>query len=136
MTDMGTDIRVDADSEDADGFFSEVSGVALVKQDLRHALMTDSVLGPGGRDRGFDLLRLIGGNSIGAAAYQPTIKKVCDKDPRIQSSSVAIVENGTGALRTLLITIIAQTALGPFTLIFKLDHSKPIADQVAVIEAQ
>ncbi len=134
--DFGTDIRVDADSEDADGFFSEVYGVALVKQDLRHALMTDSVLGPGGRDRGFDLRRLIGSNSIGAAAYQPIIKKVCEKDQRIQSASVVIIESGTGALRKLLVTVACQTALGPFTLIFKLDPSKPIADQVAVIEAQ
>lgn len=134
--DFGTDVRVDAESEDADGFFSEVSGVALVKQDLRHALLTDSVLGPGGRDRGFDVRRLIGANSQGAAAYQPIIKKVCEKDQRIDSASVVIVESGTGALRTLTIAIDAKTALGPFSLIFRLDPSKPLTDQVSVIEEQ
>jgi hypothetical protein len=136
MTDFGRDIAVSALTEDADDIFSEVTGVQLVRQDLRHRLLTDSVLGPDGADNGFDVRKRLGATVGTAAATQSRIKRVALKDQRIKSAAVSIDEATTGGLRSQTITVICGTALGPFRLVFPLDPSKPTSDLVTAIENQ
>lgn len=133
---FGRDIWCDPVTEDADDRMSEVTGVPLVKQDLRHRLRTDSVLGPDGDDNGFDVGKLLGASADTAARYQARIKRVALKDQRIKSADVTIAVATTHGLTVLTITVQGMTALGPFRLAFRLDPSQPTDSQVKIIEAQ
>ena len=118
---FGVDIFLDPATDDADPLWSEVSGVALVNQDLRLRLQTDQLL-----YNGADL----------AASYQGRIKRVVLKDRRIDSADVIVTEDGTGPLRTLTIAINCKTALGPFSLVFRLDPSQLAGAQLKLIQDQ
>lgn len=136
--DFGTDIFCDPATEDADDLFSEVSGVALVKQDLRHRLTTDSVLpSPEGDDDGYDLRKLLGATAGNSASYQARVKRVVLKDQRIASATVDITETDTGkGMRTITVDINGKTAIGPFRLVFLLDPSQSADEQVTIMRAQ
>jgi hypothetical protein len=146
--DFGIDICLFSDTDDADELWSEVSGVALVRQDLRLRLQTDQLLynatdlangleiALDSADWGFDLNRLAGATTGTAANYQGRIKRVVLKDQRIQSADVTITEATSNGLTTLTITIACMTALGPFRLVFMLDPSQPTGAQLTVITSQ
>jgi hypothetical protein len=146
--DFGTDVWIDPATGDADPMWSTVSGVALVAQDLRLRLQTDSLpyagtdldaaleLALDSADWGFDLNRLAGATAGTAAHYQGRIKAVILKDRRIQSATVSIVEASANGLTTLTITIQVQTALGSFKLVFRLDPSSAPGSQLSLIENQ
>lgn len=134
--DYGTDIRVAADTEDADDLFSEVSGVALVQQDLRHRLLTDSVLpSPTGDASGIDVRRFAGMPAALLAGQQPNVKRVVLADDRISSATVTITDDGKSPLRTVTITVYCLTALGPFRLVFILS-STDTGTAIRIIEDQ
>jgi hypothetical protein len=133
--DFGTDLYIDPATNDADALWSTVSGVALVAQDLRVRLTTGSVNpSPEGDDYGEDLRAYPGLTADALARKQPAIKKAALKDQRIDSVAVDIATDaGANGITTSTITVAAQTALGPVRLVFLLDASKPLADQLAVI---
>lgn len=133
---FGLDIGCSALAEDADELFSAAIGLPVVLQDMRHRLLTDTVLGPGGDAWGFDLRKLLGATAGTLASYQPRIRKVVLQDPRVKSASVNILENGTGPLRSLSVTVAGMSAFGPFRLIFTLDPTTDPADLAAIIVSQ
>lgn len=133
---FGRDIYCDPITEDADDRMSEVTGVALVKQDLRHRLRTNSVLGPDGDDNGFDIGGLLGSTAAQAAKYHGRIKRVALKDQRIDSAAVVITDTTAHGLTVLTIDVQCTTALGPFRLAFRLDPAASTEPQVKIIEAQ
>lgn len=134
---FGRDIWCDPITEDADPAMSEVSGIPLVKQDLRHRLRIASVLGPDGDSDGFfDIGQLLGATAGTAASYQSRIKRVALKDQRIKSADVTVTEATAEGLTVTTITLDCKTALGPFRLAFRLDPSATTASQVQIIEAQ
>ena len=134
---FGRDIKCDPITEDADEFMTEITGIPLVMQDLRHRLLTPSVLGPDGDSDGFfDLRRLLGATAGTAASYQARIKRVALYDQRIKSAQVTVTEVSTNGFVVTTITVAGKTALGPFRLAFRLDPSATTASQVAIIEGQ
>lgn len=134
---FGRDIYCGPATEDADAVFSEVDGVQLVKQDLRHRLTTPSVLGPSGNGDGFfDVGSLLGSTAGTVASYQAKIKRVCLVDQRIASAAVIVTETAANGLVVTTITINCATALGPFRLAFRLDPSATTDSQVQIVEAQ
>ena len=119
MTDYGTDIKC---LIDADELFSEVSGVDVVIQDAFHRLTTDSVLGPGGDDWGYDVRRMIGMSESELTASQPIIAEVLTRDERIKSATVVIrtqVENGQV---NAVITADCETNDGPFRMVLPISQ--------------
>ncbi len=114
---FGVDIWIDPATGDADSMWSTVTGVALA-------------------DWGFNLARLAGATAGTAASYQGRLKRVVLKDQRIDSADVVITETQANGLVTLTITIAAQTALGPFRLVFLLDPSSAPGSQLSLIENQ
>jgi hypothetical protein len=146
--DFGTDIWIDPATGDADAMWSTVSGVALVRQDLRIRLQTDSLpydsadfaaalpLATDSADWGFDLNRLAGQTAGEAATYQGRIKRVALKDRRIDSAAVSITETTANGLTTLRITVACKTVLGPFALVFQLDPAAAPGSQLSLIENQ
>ena len=145
---FGVDIWIDPATGDADAMWSTVTGVALVAQDLRLRMQTDSLpyagtdlvngleLALDSADWGFNLARLAGATAGTAASYQGRLKRVVLKDQRIDSADVVITETTANGLVTLKITIAAQTALGPFRLVFLLDPSAAPGSQLSLIENQ
>ncbi len=133
---LGVDIGIAPATDDADDLFTEVTGNALVRQDLRHRLTTDSVLGPGGDVDRFDIRKLLGASAASAVAYQARIRKVVLKDERIASATVVVTVGGTGPLRTLTIDVSGRTALGPFRLVFLLDPNKTTDSLVQIMVDQ
>lgn len=113
-TDYGLDI---GGVSDADELFSEVSGLALVRQDAIHRLTTDDVLGPGGQGWGYDCRRMLGMPLGQVAAMPPFLAAVLQRDERIQSATVAITPTTTRGLSDLAISASCTTAAGPFDLV-------------------
>lgn len=132
--DLGTDIRVSADTNDADDLMSEVSGVALVAQDTRLRLLTGSVNGIGGEAYGFNIRGLLGMSTSALAGIQPKIVAVVRRDERIRGNPTVIITESTALqLRTVSIAISARTALGPFRLVFTLAQTT-LGDTLAILE--
>ncbi len=114
MTDFGTDI---ACMRDADSLFTSTSGVALVRQDAFHRITTDSVLGVGGDDWGFDSRRLLGANTTTLKARQMTLAAVIQRDPRVLTADVIITATSTNGIADVAIVANCTTAEGPFDII-------------------
>ncbi len=141
--DFGTDIRIDPATGDADEFFSEVSGVALVRQDLRLRLTTDpATVNPprnaAGQRIQYETINV--GTFVGMPAallklQQPTVKRIAAADERISGATVEIADDGKAPLRTVRISIYCLTALGPFRLVFLLS-STSTGTAVQIIEDQ
>lgn len=141
--DFGTDIRIDPATGDADDLFSEVSGVALVRQDLRLRLTTNpATINPQRDATGqriqydtIDVGAFAGMSSALLKTQQPTVKRIALADDRIDSATVDISDDGKDPLRTVSISVAGLTALGPFRLVF-LVSSTPTGTAVQVIGDQ
>ena|SRR5579859_2539825 len=133
---LGYDVLVDAITEDADALFTGGTGLAVVKQDVRHRLLTDTVLGPGGEDWGFDVRKLAGAPDSTVTSLLPTIRNVVLKDMRVKTATVTMTTSGTPPMRGVALVVNAVTGAGPFRLVFPLDNSQTTAALVAAIEAQ
>ena len=135
--DFGTDLYCDPVTEDADAFFSTITGVPLVAQDLRHRLLIDSVLGPDGNFDFIDIRNLVGSTSGTPSSYQAQIKRCALKDQRVSQAIVIVTESASSqGLVTLTITVACTTALGPFRLVFTLDPATPTATLVDTLVGQ
>jgi hypothetical protein len=113
-TNYGVDV---ACVQDADPMWSEVTGVALVRQDTIHVLTCDSFLGPNGDGRGFDVHKLLGMPAEQVITMGPTIAGTVLEDERILTCDVLLTPiyrpNGTVDID---LEVQCTTALGPFTL--------------------
>lgn len=116
--------------DDADAIFSSVQGIAVVAQSAYHRLTNDTVLGKGGADWGFNVIRLCGMSMARLAGQQPLISAALQKDPRIRTAEVSLqpIPAGAGLWRVIL-TVTCITALGPFTLILGINDAT-----VAILE--
>lgn len=100
---------------DADELFSGVVGVDTVRQDAIHRLTTESVLGPGGDDWGYDCRKLLGMKSDELARMQPTIIEVLTRDDRIETADVTLEASiNSNSMSDVTITVQCETVLGPF----------------------
>ena len=99
---------------DADELFTDAIGIDVVRQDALHRLTTDSVLGPGGDDWGYDCRKLLGLKSIELTRMQPTIIEVLTRDDRIDSADVTLETATNNGMADVRITAQCETALGPF----------------------
>lgn len=133
---LGYDVIVDATTEDADALFTGGSWLAVVKQDVRHRLLTDTVLGPGGEDWGYDIRKLQGAKTTEITKLLPTLRNVVLKDMRVKTADVRVVTTGAPPLQGLALTVSAVSNAGPFRLVFPLDNSQTTAQLVATLEAQ
>lgn len=113
-TNYGRDI---ACITDADAFFTDVTGLGCITQDAIHRLTTDDVLGPGGDGWGFNVRRLLGGSTSALAGMQPVLSEVLQRDPRILTADVTLTPTVTNGFADVLISVVATTALGPFSFI-------------------
>lgn len=108
---------------DADDVWTEVIGVALVRQDALHRLLTDDILGDDGTDSfrkvgwGFDVRRLLGKSDSELASFQPVIAEVLQRDPRVLTADVTLTATTTDGLSDVLLDVKATTDLGPFSLV-------------------
>jgi hypothetical protein len=109
----GVDIACIAD---ADELFSEVSGIALVAQDMIHRLTVTSILGPDGDDWGYDCRTLLGAQQETLTRMQPTIVEVVTRDDRVLTADVTLTSVTHNGLSDIQIRIEAETEFGPFTL--------------------
>jgi hypothetical protein len=102
----------------ADEFFSDATGLAIVRQDALHRILTDDVLGPGGQGWGRDVRRLLGSSTLNLAAQQPIFAEVLQRDPRIERADVTITSTTNSAgIATISFTAVCTTDAGPFELI-------------------
>lgn len=105
--------------DDADEFFSTVSGIDSVTQDLYHRLTNDSFLGEGGEDEGIDVTKWAGMDPAKLARRGPMIAEVATRDERIDACDVKITPTKIADTRyTATMKITATTALGPFRRVF------------------
>jgi hypothetical protein len=116
--DYGTDIGCGAGTAaDPDELFTEISGLACVRQDALHSILCDNFLGEGGAERGFDCRKLIGIPPAELPGYGPIIEDVLCYDDRINSAAVTLTAtkraNGTADGR---LDATCQTDAGPFAL--------------------
>lgn len=116
----GRDVRC---FSDADALFTEAQGLEVVRQDVFHRLTQDDILGDDGSGSlrvvgwGFDVRRLLGADARTLAQVQPRLVEVVLRDQRVDFAEVELtptVRNGRADVR---LVVLAQTALGPFTLI-------------------
>ncbi len=118
--------------EDASALFGATAGIPLVRQDAIHRLTTDSILGPGGDDWGYNVSRLLGMPVSQLPGMQPILSGVLTRDPRVDTADVRLTptrtSNGTA---DVLLEASCGTALGPFSIV------APVSDvSSAFIEGQ
>lgn len=113
-SDYGTDI---ACQNDADPFWSTVTGIGSVQQDAYHRVTTDDILGPGGVGWGRDCRRLLGMPTSQLPAEQVAFGQTLQKDDRIQTATVAIVATTRNGVADVAFTAVCVTAQGPFDLV-------------------
>ena len=102
------------------GRFSQ--GVRLVAEACYRRLTTPRGTLQGGEDEsdyGLDLADMIGqaSNPSTVAAMPGQIQAELQKDQRIQSCAATVTSSTVGASTSWVVTISAQTALGPFSLV-------------------
>lgn len=129
MTDFGYDIKC---VSDADDMFTIATGSELMFQCAVHRLTTDSVLGPGGDNWGFDCRKLLGMPELDVALFQPMLAGVLLRDTRFKSADIKIrVTSGADGVATSVIYGTCITSEGPFSFVL------PVADvSNATFEAQ
>lgn len=115
----GTDIRC---FQDADPFWSTVTGVDLVRQDAFHRITTDDVLGPDGVAWGRDVRKLLGAPARDLPAQQAVFQEVLLRDPRIQSATVTLTATSRGGVADVQFVAECTTALGPFELVLSVQE--------------
>lgn len=119
---MATDFGYDTSCVDSLRTGRFVSGVRLVAEAAYRRLITTRGMLQGGDDEanyGFDLADAIGSaNTAATAAALPgQVESELMKDERIDSVTVTIVQTQVGPAWAFNVTIEAQTALGPFSLV-------------------
>lgn len=104
--------------DDADAILSSAQGLDVVQQAAYHRLTNDTVLGVGGADWGFNVVKLCGMPMARVAGMPPIISAYLQKDQRIRTAAVSLqpVAAGVGLWRVIL-TATCITALGPFSLV-------------------
>lgn len=111
----GTDI---ACVDDADAFWSTVTGLPVVYQDAYHRVTTDDVLGPGGVGWGRDVRHLLGARTGTLEAERTRYAAILQRDERIQSATVTITATRrAGGMADVRFEAVCVTANGPFTLV-------------------
>jgi hypothetical protein len=103
-----------------------VSGVRLVAEAIYRRITTPRGMLTGGEDEanyGIDLADLIGSVSTPAAvaALPGQIQSEIMKDERVESVDVNVTSASTGPSVTWNITIDAETAVGPFSLVLSVN---------------
>lgn len=98
-----------------------VSGARIVGESVYRRLTTPRGMLRGGEEDlnfGLDLTELIGSVSTraDAAALPGRIQTELSKDERIESAEVEVIPITDGPATTFVVTVIAQTNAGPFTL--------------------
>lgn len=111
--DYGLDVGCQSDADD---LFTEVSGLALLEQDILHVATQEDFLGPGGDARGFDSRTLIGKKDADLDRYAPILAQVIADDDRVLTVNVTLTAIKTRGLDDVRITISGTSELGPFDL--------------------
>lgn len=117
MTDLGKDISCTTSIRTG----RYVTGPRLVAEAIYRRLTTPRGMLRGGEEEanyGLDLTDLIGSVSTraDAAALPGRIRSEIEKDERIIDANVTVVETTEGVGKSFLVTIVAETNDGPFTL--------------------
>lgn len=107
----GKDVRC---IRDADGLFSSAIGVDIAVQSAIHRITTDSVLGPGGDDWGYDSHKLLGMKQDELTRQQPLLSEAITRDQRILTADVELTATSTDGLADVVISVKGTTAAGPF----------------------
>jgi hypothetical protein len=134
-TTYGTSLRC---WDDADAFFSTVTGIEAIAQDLYHRFTNATVLGPGGEDWGEDITRWAGMDAAKLSRRGPVLSEVATRDPRILTADVAVSATPIRVKSTLYngtVDITCTTALGPFRRVFGF-NSLTVADITNILQGE